>query len=37
MKTQYDVNRLIGENRKLPIVKYEVETRVWPVGDCRAL
>lgn len=24
------------EKKKLPVVKYEVGTRMWPGGDCKA-
>lgn len=39
METKYNVSEinLRGENRKLPVVKHEVETSLWPVEDYRVL
>lgn len=41
MKTKYDVNEITnsrGENRKLPVVKHGIETRMQPVGaDAREM
>lgn len=38
MKTKYvnEITHLRGGKKKLPVVKYEVGTRMWPGGDCKA-
>lgn len=40
MKTKNDVNEITnlrGENRKPPVEKCGVETRMWTIGDGRVL